>query len=176
MCSAPLTLLDWRLRARTVDTSDQCLVHLPGCCCTELPKACNYEWDLWLGTSSGCSGLGSPGVTCYCQHLFCRSHFILPWTQGGPPSTPSTPVVVAAENPDSIPQGARHRRLQHRWWSLSDLPPAPTRGPAIDVFNFRWWPLPDLPPAPPKRPTIDISNFGGGRCWTYRQHPQGARH
>jgi hypothetical protein len=37
-------------------TSDQRLVHLPGCCCTELPKACNYEWDLWLGVSNGSSG------------------------------------------------------------------------------------------------------------------------
>jgi hypothetical protein len=48
------------------------------------------------------------------------------------------------------PQGARRRRLQLRWWSLSDLPPAPPRGP-----------------------TIDVSNFGGGRCRTYRQHPLG---
>jgi hypothetical protein len=40
----------------------------------------------------------------------------------------------------------------------------------------RWWPLLEKPPAPPKGPTIDVSNFGGGRCRIYRQHPWGARH
>jgi hypothetical protein len=45
----------------------------------------------------------------------------------------------------------RHRHLQHRWWTLSDPPVAPPRGPTIDVFF----------------------NLGGGRC---RQCPQGARH
>jgi hypothetical protein len=45
---------------------------------------------------------------------------------------------------------ARHQRLQLRWWSLSDPPPAPPRGPTIDVFNF-----------------------GGGRCRTCRQHQLG---
>jgi hypothetical protein len=51
------------------------------------------------------------------------------------------------------PLGARHRRLQ-----------------------LRWWPPPDLSPAPPRGPAINVSNSGGGRCWTCRQHPQGARH
>jgi hypothetical protein len=36
----------WFCHTRTVDTSDQRLVHLPDYCCTELPKACNYEWGL----------------------------------------------------------------------------------------------------------------------------------
>jgi hypothetical protein len=31
-----------------------------------------------------------------------------------------------------------------------------------------------LPPAPPRGPAIDVFNFGGGRYQTYRQHPQGA--
>jgi hypothetical protein len=99
-----------------------------------------------------------PRGSLYYQHLFYRTHFILPWTQ-------------------------------------PDLPPAPPRGPAIDVSNsggdryrtycqqppwvhhrhlqLRWWPLPDLPPATPRGPTIDVSNSGGGRYWTYRQHPPG---
>jgi hypothetical protein len=51
------------------------------------------------------------------------------------------------------PQGARRRRLQHRWRPLSEIPTAIPRGPAIDVFNI-----------------------GGGRCRTCRQQPQGARH
>jgi hypothetical protein len=143
VCSTPLMLLNWWLGAQMVDTSDQRLIHLPGYCCTELPKACNYEWDLWLSLSSESSGLAPPGVTCYCQHLFCRTHFISPWT-------PSTLVVAAARNPDSNPLGARHRCLQLRWWPLPDLPPAPPRGPAIDVFNS-----------------------GGGRCQTCHQQPLG---
>jgi hypothetical protein len=56
--------------------------------------------------------------------------------QGGPPSTSSTSVVAAAGHAASTPQGARHRRLQLRWWPLPDLPPTPPRGPAINVFNF----------------------------------------
>jgi hypothetical protein len=91
---------------------------------------------------------------------------------GGPPLTSSTSVAPAAGPAASTPrgptvdifnigggryrtyrqhpQGACRRRLQLRWWSLSDLPPAPPRGP-----------------------TIDVSNFGGGRYRTYRQHPPG---
>jgi hypothetical protein len=158
VCSAPLTLLDWRLGARRVDTSDQCLVHLPSCCCTELPKACNYEWDPCLDASSGSSGLALPGVillpTSFLQNSLhitmdtrgpaidvfnfgggryrtCQQH--LP---GGLPSMSPTPVVAATGPAASNPQGARHRRLQLRWWLLLNLPPAPPRGPAIDVFNF----------------------------------------
>jgi hypothetical protein len=52
---------------------------------------------------------------------------------GGPPSTSSTLVVATASPAASTPRGACHRRLKHRWWLLSDLPPAPPRGPAIDV-------------------------------------------
>jgi hypothetical protein len=69
------------------------------------------------------------------------------------PSTSSTSVVAAVGPAASTPQGVRHRRLQLRWWPLSDLPSAPPRGSAIDVFNF-----------------------DGGRCRTCRQHPQGVRH
>jgi hypothetical protein len=64
----------------------------------------------------------------------------------------STVVVAAVGPPDSTPLGAYHRRLQLRWWPLPDLPTAPPRGPAIDVFNF------DGDPA------IDVFNFSGGRC------------
>jgi hypothetical protein len=176
-----------------VDTSDQHLVHLPDCYCTELPKACNYEWDLWLGASSVSSGPAPLGVICYYQHLFCRTHIILPRTPGGPPSTSPTLVVATAGPTNSIAQGGHHRRLQLRWWPLLDLLIAPPRGSTIDVSNFGggryrtchqhpqvarhrrlqlwWWPLPDLPTAPPGEHAIDICNSGGGRCWTCRQHP-----
>jgi hypothetical protein len=52
---------------------------------------------------------------------------------GGPQSTPSTSVEAAVGPADSTSQGARHRRLQLRWWPQSDMLPAPARGPVIDV-------------------------------------------
>jgi hypothetical protein len=179
-----------------VDTFDQRLVHLSDYCCTKLPKACNYEWDLWLGASSGSSAPPPPPRgSLYYQHLFCRTHFILPWTQGGPPSTSPTSVVAAAGLAASTPQGARNRHLLLRWWPLSDLPPAPPGGPPLMSPNsvvtatgpvdsipqearhrhlqLRWWSLPDLPPATPRGPAINVSNSGGGCCRTCRQHPLG---
>jgi hypothetical protein len=79
------------------------------------------------------------------------------------------------------PQGAHHRRLQLQWWSLPDLPPAPPRGPAINVFSFDGDPCrtcrqhpPGGPPSTsstsvvvaavlaastPRGPTIDVFNF-----------------
>jgi hypothetical protein len=60
-------------------------------------------------------------------------------------------VVVTVGHATSTPQGVRHQRLQ-----------------------LRWWPLPDMPPAPSRRSAIDIFNFGDGRCRTYRQHPLGS--
>jgi hypothetical protein len=52
----------------------------------------------------------------------------------------------------TTPQVARHRRLlQHRWWTLPDLPSAPPRGSTIDAFFI----------------------LGGGRCQTRRQHTLG---
>jgi hypothetical protein len=78
----------------------------------------------------------------------CRQHPL-----GGPPSTSSTSVVAATGPAASTPQGAHHRRLQLRWWLLSDMPPGPPRGPTIDIFNF-----------------------SGGRSSTCRQHPIGVRH
>jgi hypothetical protein len=134
---------------------------------------CNYEWGIWFDVSSGSSGPAPPGVTCYYQHIFCRTHYIS--CHGG--------------------QGARHRCLQLRWWPLTDLPTAPLGGapstsPALVVaavgptastlqgahhqrLQFRWWLLPDLPPAPPREPTIDVSSFGGGRCQNCCQHSLG---
>jgi hypothetical protein len=44
--------------------------------------------------------------------------------------------VAAAGPAASTPQGARHQRLQLRWWPLPDIPTAPPWGPAIDFFNF----------------------------------------
>jgi hypothetical protein len=111
VCSAPLMLSDWRLGARTLDTSNQCLVHLPGYYYTELPKAYIYEWDLWLGASSGTSGPAPSGVTLI----------------------PTSFSVVELTSYHHGHKGARHRCVQLRWWPLPDLPIAPPRGPAIDV-------------------------------------------
>jgi hypothetical protein len=91
---------------------------------------------------------------------------------GGPPSTSSTSVVDVVGHAASTPQGARHQRLQLRWWTLPDLPPAPPRGPAIDVFNFDGGRCRTYRQHP-QGPTIDVFNFGGGRCWTCHQHPPG---
>jgi hypothetical protein len=107
-------------------------------------------------------------------------------------------VVATTESTDSTLQGARHRRLQLRWWPLPDLSPAPPggppltsstlvvaaarpaastpRGPAIDVFNFGGGRCRKYRQHPPRRPAINIFNFGGGRCRTCHQHPQGAHH
>jgi hypothetical protein len=53
------------------------------------------------------------------------------------------------------PQGPRHqRRLKPQWWTLSDPPTAPHRGP----------------------PLTSSSKLGGRRCQTRRQRPQGGRH
>jgi hypothetical protein len=153
VCSAPLTLSDWRLGAQTVDTSNQRLVHLPGCCRTELPKDCNDEcdmclstkqWELWashllflflfllqnsLHTTMDARG---PAIDVFnfgggrCRT--CSQH-----PAGAPPSTSPTLVVAAAGPAANTPQGVRHQRLQLRWWPLPDLPPAPASGPAIDV-------------------------------------------
>jgi hypothetical protein len=46
-------------------------------------------------------------------------------------------------------------------------------GTSLIPNGDRWWPLPEIPLAPPMGPVIDVFNFGGGRCWTYRQHPLG---
>jgi hypothetical protein len=118
-----------------------------------------------------------------------------PWNPGGPSSTYPASVVAAAGPATSIPQGARRRRLQHRWWPLPKIPIAAHRGPVIDVSSFgggccrmyrqhplvachrhlqhRWWPLPEILTAAPRGGAIDVSSFGGGRCRTCHQHPPG---
>jgi hypothetical protein len=58
--------------ARTVDTSNQRLIHLPDYCCTELPKTCNYEWGMWIIINTGSSRPAPLEVTCYNQHLFLQ--------------------------------------------------------------------------------------------------------
>jgi hypothetical protein len=103
------------------------------------------------GSAQAAGALGRPPGVTLLPTSFYRTHFIPPWTQGGSPSTSSTSVVSAVGPCCQHPQGARHRRLQLRWWPLSDLPPAPPRGPAIDVFNFGGGRCQTLPLAPPKR-------------------------
>jgi hypothetical protein len=51
-------------------------------------------------------------------------------------------------------------------------PSSTLRGPRYQrPHQLRWWLLLELPPAPPKGPTIDVLlNFGGGRCRSSRQH------
>jgi hypothetical protein len=116
--------------------------------------------------------------------------------QGGPPLTSSTSVVVTVGHAASTPHEAHHRRLQLRWWLLSDVPQAPPKGPTFDVFNFgggrcrtcRQHP-PGAPPSTsstsmvaavgpiastPRGPAIDVFNFSGGRYRTCHQYPQGA--
>jgi hypothetical protein len=72
----------------------------------------------------------------------------------------------------------RHRRLhQLWWWPLQDPPAAPLRGPPSMSSSTSMWPLLDPPVASPKGPAINVFFvFGGGRCQTHRQHPQGVRH
>jgi hypothetical protein len=67
-----------------------------------------------------------------------------------PPLTFLSSMVAAVGHATSTPQGAHCQCLQLRWWSLPDLPPAPLRSPAVDVFNI-----------------------GGGRCRTCHHHPLG---
>jgi hypothetical protein len=53
---------------------------------------------------------------------------------GGPPSTSSSTSVVATVG-DTSSQGTRHQHLlQLRWWVLPEIPTAPSRGAAIDVW------------------------------------------
>jgi hypothetical protein len=155
-----------------VDTSDKCLVHLPSCCCTELSKACNYQWDLWLGVSSGSSGPGPPRGHLLLPTFFCRTYFISPWMQGDPPSTPSTPVVVDAGPAASTPQGPPSTSPPSVVVTARPTASSP-QGARRRRLQLRWWPLPNLPTATPRGPTIDISNSGGGRYRTCRQHPPG---
>jgi hypothetical protein len=174
VCSAPLTLLDWRLGARTVDTSDQCLVHPPPLAAAALNFPRLVIMSGICGSAQPVGALGQPP----------RGHLLLPT------SFLQNPLHITMDA-----RGACHRHLQLRWWPLppSTSPTSvvaavrPTdstpRGPAIDVSNSRggrshhrclqlqWWPLPDLPSAPPRGPAINVSNSGCGRCRTYRQHP-----
>jgi hypothetical protein len=91
-----------------VDTSDQHLVHLPGYCCTELPKSCIYEWHLWLGASNGSSGSPPPpGVTLL--HLFLLQNLLHTIVDArGLLSMSPTLVVAALGHATSTPLGARH--------------------------------------------------------------------
>jgi hypothetical protein len=171
MCSAPLMLSDWQLGSRPVDTSDQCLVHLPGYYCTELPKAYNDEWDLMSVLRSRRSGPTPRGLFYY-QHLFFAG--VTSYGHGCKGARHQRLQLRWWPLPDlpTAPQEAHHRRLQLQWWPLSDLPASP-QGARHRRLQLRWWPLPNLPAAPPRGPAIDVTNSGGGRCWTCRQHPQG---
>jgi hypothetical protein len=94
-------------------------------------------------------------------------------------------------------QGARHRRLELRWWLLLEIPTAPTGGlqsTSSTLVVVTTGPAASTPGGPPsmsstpvvaaagnpnsthRGPTVDVFNIDGGRCRTYRQHPQGAHH
>jgi hypothetical protein len=100
-------------------------------------------------------------------------------------------VVATVRTTDSTSQGGRHRRLQLQWWPLPEIPTAPPRGPAIDIFyivggrcqKYRQHPICGLPSASstsvvatagntnstPRGPVIDVVfNFDGGCCRKYR--------
>jgi hypothetical protein len=163
-----------------VDTSDQCLVHLPGYYCTELPKAYNDEWDLMSVLRSRRSGPTPRGLFYY-QHLFfaeltsyghgCKGarHQRLHLRWWPLPDLPTAPQEAhhrrlqlqwwpLSDLPAS-PQGARHRRLQLRWWPLPNLPAAPPPGARHRRHQLWWWPLLDLPTAPSRGSAIDIANL-----------------
>jgi hypothetical protein len=77
---------------------------------------------------------------------------ILPAPPRGPLSTSSTSVVAAARPTASTPGGLP---------STSSTSMVVTVGPAASTL---------------RGPAINVFNFSGDRCWTCRQHPQGARH
>jgi hypothetical protein len=54
------------------------------------------------------------------------------------------------------------------------MPPAPHRGPAVDVFNIGGGRCRTCHQRLPGGPTIDVFNFGGGCCQTCRSTPTGA--
>jgi hypothetical protein len=89
----------------------------------------------------------------------------------GPPSTFSTSVVTAAGPCHQHPQGARHRRLQLRWWLLSDLTVSTLQGARHRRLQFRWWSLPDLAPSTPRGPPSMYSTSVVAAVGPYRQHP-----
>jgi hypothetical protein len=70
------------------------------------------------------------------------------------------------------PPGGSPLTSSHQWWPLSDLPPAPPRGPAIDVSSFG---VAAAGPAAstPRGAAVDVSNIGGGHCRKSRQQPPG---
>jgi hypothetical protein len=86
--------------------------------------------------AAGALGQHPPGSLVTTNIFFCRTHFIITMEARGLPLTSPASVVVVTGPAASNPQGVRHRRLQHRWWPLPDLPSAPPMGPAINVFNI----------------------------------------
>jgi hypothetical protein len=91
-------------------------------------------------------------------------------------SSNSGKTVVAIVSPtDSIPQGARHQRLEAKVVAAAGPTGNTTqRAHHRCLLQLQWWPLPDPPAAPPRGPSIDVLyNFSGGRCRTCREHPQG---
>jgi hypothetical protein len=76
------------------------------------------------------------------------------------------------------PQGGRHRRrLQPRWWTLSDPPVAPPRGQPLTLSSNLMTDAVGRPSSASQGPSINvIFKLGGERCQTRRQHPSGARH
>jgi hypothetical protein len=84
-----------------------------------------------------------------------------------------TSVVTAVGHAASTPQGAHHRRLQLRWWSLSNLPPSPHGGPPSTSPTSVVAATRPTASTPQGGSVIDVFNFSGGRYRTYCQHPSG---
>jgi hypothetical protein len=71
-------------------------------------------------------------------------------------------------------QRAHHRRLQHRWWLLSDLPPAP-QGGRRRCLQHQWWPLPEILITAPRGPPSTSSASVVVAARPAARTPQGAR-
>jgi hypothetical protein len=102
-----------------------------------------------------------------------------------PPGAPSSMFYIDGGRSRTFSSGTSWIPNGDRWWPLPEIPAAPPRGPAIDVFNFsggrcrpatptgahhrrlqlRWWPLSDMSAAPPgvppsMSPTLVVATAG----------------
>jgi hypothetical protein len=126
------------------------------------------------------SGPTPPGVILLPTSFFCRTHFIWPWMQGGPPSTSPTPVVATAGPANSTPGGPPSTSPTPVVAAVGPAgitpggPPSTSPTPVVAAaepagstpqgarhrrHQLWWWPLLDLPTAPSRGSAIDIANL-----------------